>query len=211
MSARMLEDSRLSTTQVIELGKTIGRQTSVLLQLVEELDDVSRISHDIFSVRRVPCDLRVIVDNAAAQASHRADGIGKISRTIAFLAPTTAVLVDADETRLAQLIAQLIGAFAPGQSEAECRIECNPARLEAVVRLRDNERHIYRSDTVSYLATGESPIDPGTLSMAAVIGHHIAVAHGAVISVRDEAGCSMGELELRMPMARQESNEGATS
>jgi K+-sensing histidine kinase KdpD len=211
MSARMLEDSSsLSTTQVSELAKTIERQTSVLLQLAEELDDISRISHDIFSLRRTPCDLRMIVDNAVAQASQHAHSIGRTARAVAVLAPTSPVLVDADEARLAQLIAQLVGAVAPGQTTAECWIEWNPTHLQAVVRLRDSERRIYRSDAVNYLSTGQSPIDPGTLSMASVIGHRIAVAHGAVIDTGDEVEGRIGELELRMPLANTRTKNGLT-
>jgi hypothetical protein len=201
MSARMLEESQLSAMQVIELGKTIERQTSVLLQLAEDLDDVSRISQDMFNLRLVPRDLRMIVGSAIEQASQHAHTVGRPSREVVVLAPTIPVLVDADEARLAQLIAQLIGAIAPGQSQAECWIECSPTHLEAVIRMRDGERRIYRSDTVSHLCSGESPIDPGTLSMAAVIGRHIAVAHGAAISTGDVVDCGIGELELRMPLA----------
>jgi K+-sensing histidine kinase KdpD len=204
MAARMLEASRLSSPQVSEMGRTIERQTLVLLRLADELDDVLRIGLGIFHLHTMPCDLCTIAGSAIVQASTHALSTGKEFRPMKLHMPSTPVLVEADEVRLAQLIALLIASIAPVGPEAECSIELDLATRHAIVRLRDRERRIYRSSGLGYLLTGKPPIDPGTLAMAPVIGRHIAIGHEATIGAGDEADERMGELWLRLPVASRE-------
>ncbi|HTA66380.1 MAG TPA: histidine kinase dimerization/phospho-acceptor domain-containing protein, partial [Xanthomonadaceae bacterium] len=62
LAARMLEGSAPLPTQLNELGRTIERQTSLLLQVADELDDLLSISLGVFRLHLVRCDLAAIVE-----------------------------------------------------------------------------------------------------------------------------------------------------
>jgi signal transduction histidine kinase len=202
MAARMLEGEALSAAQVPELGRSIERQANRLSQLANELDDILRIALGEFGMQLVPNDLRTVVERAVAGASRSAASVGREGRTVVVHERSTSVIVQADGERLAQLIAQLLAAIAPGTpDDAECWIACETVGDVALVRLHDGARRIYRSVSICYLVTGEPPIDPGVLAMAPVIGREIARRHAATIAIGDDGNGRIGELVLRMPLA----------
>jgi hypothetical protein len=202
LAARMLEGSAPLPTQLNELGRTIERQTSLLLQVADELDDLLSISLGVFRLHLVRCDLAAIVENAAAHASQCTRSIGKQGHPVAVRAAAASIPVDADEKRLAQLIGQLLMALPSGEpGHATCWVQCECVGEHAFVRLHHSEARIYRSDAVDYLISGIAPIDPGTLGMAPVIGRQIANAHAATISSNEMQPGPFSELSLRMPLA----------
>ncbi|MES2742489.1 MAG: ATP-binding protein [Pseudomonadota bacterium] len=83
----------------------VERQTRQLTRLVDDLMDVSRITQGRMQLRKTPCELVAIVRAAIADLS---DMVGKAQHRLVLQAPERAVLVDADEVRLTQVIGNLL-------------------------------------------------------------------------------------------------------
>lgn len=83
----------------------IERQIRQLTHLVDDLMDVSRITQGRVQLRRKPCDLVAIVKAAIADSRSMIDAAG---HRLELDVPPHAVLVDADEVRLTQVVNNLL-------------------------------------------------------------------------------------------------------
>jgi PAS domain S-box-containing protein len=85
--------------------EVLDRQTSQLTHLVDDLMDVARITQGRLQLRRKPCDLvaiaRAAVDDIAAMAQ-------AASHRLELRLPQQPIMVDADDTRLTQVVANLL-------------------------------------------------------------------------------------------------------
>ncbi len=82
------------------------RQVEQMVRLTDDLLDVSRITRDRLELRRKPVDLALVVQRAMESA----DPLIKERRHAVTLAlPTAPLVVDADESRLAQVLYNLLG------------------------------------------------------------------------------------------------------
>jgi len=202
MAVSMLQTPGIPAQRVQELARAIDRQVGLLAQLADELNDVLSISRGLFHLQMAHYDLGTIVGNAVDHVSRQCSNMGADAPPLEIRAPAEPVLVKADEVRLTQLIAQLLGDLRPGASnDSERWIEYLRNGDRAVVRLHDGARNSRRNAGVDYLATGSAPTEPDTLGMLPIIGREIAVAHGATIMVGDGTGGNTGDLILSLLLA----------
>ncbi|MFC5458512.1 hybrid sensor histidine kinase/response regulator [Massilia niabensis] len=126
----MLNMPGIDGERTAKVKAIIGRQTQHLTHLVDELLDAHRILNGKITLGRTPLDLASAVE--ACLASFEARGAMKTHQVAAELAPA---MVEADPTRLEQMIANLIDnalKYTPagGKVTVTVRIEDEAALLE---------------------------------------------------------------------------------
>ncbi len=81
------------------------RQVHYLVRLVDDLLDLSRISHGTFELRKEVCDLSVVVQNAVETSSSLVKQRG---HTLKLELPADPLWVEGDSVRLTQIVANLL-------------------------------------------------------------------------------------------------------
>ncbi len=118
------------------LADMMGRQVSQMVRLVDDLLEISRITRGTIELRRAPVELSRIVAMAVETSRPLVDGAG---HRLEIALPDEPVWLDADETRLAQVISNLVNNAAKytdpgGLIEIDARRE----GTEVVLRVRDS-------------------------------------------------------------------------
>jgi len=88
-----------------EVRLAMEEQVGVLVRLVDDLLDVSRITSGKIRLQRRPTPLALLVDRAV-QANQAAVDAGQLSLTVSL--PGTPIVLDADATRLVQVISNVL-------------------------------------------------------------------------------------------------------
>ena len=201
-AVQLLQSDRLPPGRAPELLDTMDRQIDLLLQLADELTDMIKIGSDQYSLQLHEYDLAPILEDAVRRSARAACRLGKIGGPMPIRAPAHPVRVVADEVRLAQLIAHLLGILGmPEADNSRLCIEYEQHADRALVRLCDSERGIWRDARIDYLVTGNPPLDPGVLGMSQVIYREIASRHDASITLGQETEDRIGVLQLSLPLA----------
>src|SRR5262249_52881851 len=114
----------------------IDRQVEHLARLVDDLLDVSRISRGKITLRKLPVELADVVARAVEssrpllEARHHA---------LSVVLPAETLWLDADATRLAQVVANLLNNAAKYTPEhGQVRLACERRGAEVVLRVQDN-------------------------------------------------------------------------
>lgn len=106
MAAHLLEKTPAATPQTVNLGQLINRQISHMSRLVEDLLDVSRVSRGLVSIVKTPVDMREAIEAAVEQIMPAARRKG---HSLELSLPDTPCVIDGDQTRLIQVIGNLLG------------------------------------------------------------------------------------------------------
>ena len=134
---RKSNDDGLATKEMTRsLLTIIERQVDHLVCLVDDLLDVSRVTHGIIHLRRERVDLCEILRHAVdtSQPAIRAAG-----HQLVVELPSLPVIVDADRVRLGQIFANLLNNAAKyTKNDGQICLEVQHSGNEAVVRVRDN-------------------------------------------------------------------------
>ncbi|MEJ7602295.1 MAG: response regulator [Kofleriaceae bacterium] len=120
-----------------KLVDILERQTTVLVRLVDDLLDLSRIKADKIELRPEPVDLREIVESAIVTSKPLLD---ERRHVLKVEAPPERLLVTADIVRMTQVVCNLIN-NAARYTNARGQIEVSVGTLDdevAFVRVRDN-------------------------------------------------------------------------
>ena len=114
----------------------IARQVDQLTRLVDDLLDVSRITRGVIELRKQRVELRDVV-NSAVEAS--APWIANARHTLSVDMPAEPIPLDADPTRLAQILLNLLNNAAkytePG---GDIRLDVVRKDNDVIIRVRDN-------------------------------------------------------------------------
>jgi PAS domain S-box-containing protein len=196
-----------SALQIVE------RQARQMVRLVDDLLDVSRISRGKIELRRTTVDLSSLMQQVADGAHPITDSLGH-ELTIAL--PREPVLLDADPTRLAQLIGNLIhnackftergGRIGVTvQVEGEAAVPPGAPRRQLVVRVRDNGIGI-AADQLERIFQMFTQVDASLARSSGGLGIGLALVkklvelHGGTVAVHS-AGIGQGsEFVVRLPI-----------
>lgn len=119
-----------------QAGNIIHRQVGVMVRLVDDLLDISRITKGKLRLAKEQVDLRVVV-NAAAESARPFMVAAKHDFSLAL--PTRPVWVDADPMRMEQVVVNLLNNAAKYTDVGGLiRLTLDSEGAEAVVRVRDN-------------------------------------------------------------------------
>ena len=103
----LLLEGDATAAEVIEYARTIRRNGEHLLQILNDILDISKIEANKISVERIECDPRSVVDDAVCALRLRAGERGIAIETE--FADNVPALVHTDPTRLRQVLVNLIG------------------------------------------------------------------------------------------------------
>jgi signal transduction histidine kinase/CheY-like chemotaxis protein len=180
-AAHMLERGKLADPLARQAGGVVGRQARQMTRLIEDLLDVNRIVRGKVSLSRQPLDL--------AQAVEKAVGgmrvAGRLAKHDVQLA-LQPVCVRADEARVEQMIANLVGnavKYTPGGGKVQ--VELRRDGDQAVLRVRDSGIGMaveLTAKVFDLFVQGEgSQRRGGGLGIGLTLVRHLAELHGGKV------------------------------
>jgi signal transduction histidine kinase/ActR/RegA family two-component response regulator len=179
----------------------IERQTRHLVRLVDDLLDVSRITRGLVTLERQPVDMLEIVEKAIEMA----EPLIEQKHQRLSVAVAEGLVIDADSTRLAQVVANLLtnaAKYTPAKGSIEVRGERSGERV--VVRIRDSGKgidpamlpHVFEMFVQERQALDRAG---GGLGLGLTIVKNLVEAHGGTVAARSEGTNRGSEFEIALP------------
>jgi len=183
---------------------TVGRQVQQLTRLVDDLLDVARINKGHIEVHKRRLELGMLLRDAidAAQSTCDAKGVA-----LAATLPDEPVPVDADATRLSQVIGNVLGnacKFTDPGGRIALSLERDGA--EAVVRVKDSGIGM-ADDQLPHVFDMFMQIDSSIersrsgLGLGLTLVKQLVEAHGGTVSAASAGIGSGSEFTLRLPLS----------
>ncbi len=184
------------------------RQVSNLVRLVDDLMDVARISGGKIELRRELASLQDVVARAVETATPSLDAHG---HALEIHVPDEPILVDIDSTRLAQILANLLGNAAKYTPDGGVVSIC--ARVEAeeaVAEVVDNGVGIPREALPTIFDMFSQVKDnlamaQGGLGIGLALARKLAELHGGSVTASSEGIGRGSRFALRLPLATRRS------
>ncbi|HTQ79582.1 MAG TPA: ATP-binding protein, partial [Thermoanaerobaculia bacterium] len=187
----------LSTLGILE------RQFHHLVRLVDDLLDMARLAQGEVALQRETCDLRRIAGEVVDERRRRFETAGL---RLEVRLPEEPLWVEGDEARLAQTLHNLLDnalKFTDAGGRVSLTLEAEPARREAVLRVRDNgigiepERLPYLFDTFA-LGAPDQAHRRGGLGLGLAVVKGLVELHGGTLEA-ESAGVGRGsEFTVRL-------------
>lgn len=201
-AAHLLESRGNDDPQLILWASTlIKRQVGHLTHIVNDLLDVARISQGKISLIKAPVDLCQIVNHAVEATRPLIDECH-----LTLLLPTEAVKVNADATRLTQVVNNLLDnaiKYTPSGGRIELSITCETN--EALLRIRDSGEGIEPSLLLrlfDLFTQADRTLDraKGGLGIGLSLVKSLVELHGGHVEV-SSSGINQGsEFVVRLPL-----------
>jgi signal transduction histidine kinase len=188
-----------------EAGAVMERQMAHLVRLIDDLLDVNRITHGRLELKLARVDLGQAARQAVESTHATIEAAG---HALSFDYPAAPLTVQADLTRLVQVISNLLN-NAARYTPAGGRIELALARegSHAVIRVRDSGIGIAANmldrifDMFQRGARGEVPA--GGLGIGLSLAKRLVELHGGAIEARSAGHGQGSEFIVRLPLAPQ--------
>jgi CheY-like chemotaxis protein/two-component sensor histidine kinase len=186
--------------------ETMGRQLDLLVRLVDDLLDLSRITHNRVELRQSDVDLEPIVRRAVEAARPFAESRRHVLRLVTTAGP---IPVSADPVRLAQIFGNLLHnstKYTPSGGEITVTVERRGE--EGVVTVRDTGAGIppEKLDSVFEMFS-QVERHPGHIGGGLGIGltlvKRLVELHGGSVGARSEGPGTGSEFEVRLPLLQR--------
>jgi PAS domain S-box-containing protein len=181
----------------------IARQTKQLARLVDDLIDISRITRDKLELRKEPVELSTIVYEAVETSRPLIDEGG---HELVVDLPEKAVVVNADLTRLAQVISNLLNNAAK-YSDRGGRIELSLVRQgsDAVLKVKDTGMGIAPAmlpRVFEMFVQADLPRERmgGGLGVGLALAKRLVEMHDGTIQVHSDGEGLGSEFIVRLPL-----------
>jgi PAS domain S-box-containing protein len=186
------------------MRQTIDRQSAQLVRIVDDMLDISRISHGSLPIERRPVDMADVVRRALETAT---PAIEAARHTVTVDLPAERLLVEGDVHRLTQLLTNILhnsARYTPdgGLIAVSARAEAT----QAMVRVSDNGRGIEPElidRMFDMFVRGREPVElvEGGLGVGLALARRIAEAHGGSLEAHSEGKNQGSEFVLRIPLS----------
>lgn len=206
----------MSTSDPIieQAGNIIDRQVGVMVRLVDDLLDISRITKGKLRLTLEEVEIRVVANHAAETARAFMDAR---RHDFSVSIPTTAIWVEADPVRLEQVIVNLLNNAAkytdPG---GQIRMTVSHEGDDAVIHVRDNGIGI-ASDMLPHVFELFSQVDGslgrsyGGLGIGLALAHNLVEMHEGRLQAAS-AGLGKGcEFTIKIPVLSNPTARGSTT
>lgn len=180
----------------------IGRQVRRMTQLVDDLLDLSRISHERLHLQRERIDLRVVVSNAIETLE---SDINERHHRLSTVLPDAPVWLQADPGRLEQVFVNLL-ANASKYTEVggELEVWVDTRDGQAVVGIRDSGIGI-APDALPHIfdlfkqADETTPCSKSGLGIGLAVVRKLVELHGGSVTAASEGVGQGSEFTVRLP------------
>lgn len=180
------------------------RQLKQITHLIDDLMEVSRISQGSITLRRETIDLATVLKAAIGDAQ---DTVSFASHRLVVSIPPRPVIVDADTTRLTQIIANLLNnaaKYSPNGTQIDVRLFEEAA--QAVLCVRDAGIGI-APESLTSIFDMFSQLTPalgraqGGLGIGLALVRGLVELHGGTIVARSVGAGHGSEFEVRLPLS----------
>jgi signal transduction histidine kinase/ActR/RegA family two-component response regulator len=202
-SVHLLRAATSHDTAASRVTEMMDRQVNVMVRLVDDLLDVSRITRGTISLRKEPVEIAAVVRRAVEASRALIEGSG---HRMIVRVPQTPLVVDADPVRLDQVIANLLnnaGKYTDAGGEIRLTVEhtddtvsisvrdtgvgIEPAKLAGVFELfMQVEPHGRRAQ--------------GGLGIGLTLVKQLMEMHGGTVEAHSEGPGRGSEFILRLPL-----------
>ncbi len=208
---RKLQETGETAEHVQEI---MERQVNHLVRLVDDLMDVSRISHGKINLKKEPSDLGAAIRQAAEMTRELLEASGlELTLTL----PKEPLTVDADPARLAQVFGNLLDNAAK-YTHAGGRIEISAERLdgEAIVTVADTgigipAKMLPRVFDLFTQVDGSLARARGGVGIGLALVRDIVRLHGGGIEARSDGEGLGSRFIVRLPLATAPARETTVS
>jgi two-component system CheB/CheR fusion protein len=190
--------------QIQRLQEIIDRQVDHLSRLVDDLLDISRITHDKIEVRKEPIALGDCVEYAIEVTRPLVDARRHV---LTFEAEAAPVWIVGDAARISQSIANLLGNAAKF-TEPGGRVHVHLGREgdSAVVRVTDDGIGMpqdLQERIFDLFVQGDQSLDraQGGLGLGLSLVRRLVHLHGGTVSAASEGAGRGSRFEIRLPLA----------
>jgi two-component system CheB/CheR fusion protein len=198
-------DRELSAEESRRVHRTITHQSQQMVRILDDLLDVSRVTHNKIELRKERIDLRDATSQAIAGAHSRFDARRQLlSQDI----PTDPLWVYGDPVRLQQLQINLL-TNASKYTPVEGRIAISLSRENghAIIRVRDNGVGIppeLQQSVFELFVQSDATLDrsDGGIGVGLTLVKAIAEQHGGDVAVRSKPS-EGSEFVVRIPLVTQ--------
>ena len=205
----LMEMAGVSADTSVRARTAIRRQCGLLVNIVDELLDASRVMTGKVTLRRQVLDLGAAVRACMEAAAMRGAGASHIVR-----AQIEPVWIDADPTRLEQIINNLLdNAFKYTLEGGVVEVTVRAVRGEAQLEVRDSGVGIepaLQPKIFDVFTQGAASIDraKGGLGIGLAVVRAMAEQHGASVSVASDGPGQGSTFTVRFPRAQQAAQPG---
>jgi PAS domain S-box-containing protein len=183
--------------------EAMGRQLSQLVRLVDDLLDLSRITHNRLELRKGPVELGAVIDQAVESSRPLVESMRHELRVVPSPGPIT---LEGDAARLAQVFANLLNNSAKYTSPGG-KIEVKTERRgkEAVVTVKDNGAGIppERLDSIFEMfnqGQGSLERSQGGLGIGLTLVRRLVQMHGGSVQAESAGEGKGAEFVVRLPI-----------
>jgi signal transduction histidine kinase len=182
--------------------EVMDRQMVHLIRLVDDLLDVSRVSHGKIELRREKVDIRTILQSAKEASQLHIDSGG---HTLTVEMPAQAIWIDADPTRMVQIVSNLLNNAAKYTPEGgQIHLSGRDEQTEAVIVVSDKGLGIPAEmlpEVFQLFTQIDCTLDraQGGLGIGLALVKQLVELHGGAINAESEGIGKGSRFEVRMP------------
>ncbi len=204
MAAELLEVVKDDTTRLEQVSNVITRQTANMTRLIDDLLDVSRITHGRIDLRKERLDLGSLI---AQTVSPFRDECERAEITFTSELPRSPLVIDGDPVRIAQIIDNLLNnAHKFTEPGGSIHVSATEEDGQALIRVRDSGIGIERSHLehiFEMFAQVGSPgrTTQGGLGIGLSLTRSLVELHGGAIEAKSDGRGKGSEFTVRLPLA----------
>ncbi|HYG63443.1 MAG TPA: ATP-binding protein [Thermoanaerobaculia bacterium] len=187
--------------------EVIERQVQQLTRLVDDLLDVSRITRGKIDLRRERVELSAVIERAMETSRPLIEAAG---HRLTVIFPERRLLLDADPTRVSQVLSNLLNNAAKYTSDGgHIELIAGQEGEEAVIRVRDDGIGIPK-EMLGLIFEMFTQVDTsleraqGGLGIGLTIARRLVEMHGGTLEAASEGPGRGSELTVRLPLAPAE-------
>ena len=193
----------VQSDQTLRSVALMERQVKVMTRLLDDLMDISRITHGVIKLELAPVDLCLLVAEAIAAVKPTLDAR---RHDVNVDIPDSSVVVKADSVRLAQVVGNLLSNAAkytdPG---GRLTVTLGTQQTEAVLTVRDTGigmapgvvPHVFDFFMQANARPGDSR---GGLGVGLFLVRRLVELHGGTVTAKSEGPGRGSEFQVRLPL-----------
>jgi PAS domain S-box-containing protein len=188
----------------------IERQTNQIVRLVDDLLDISRITQGKIKLRKERIEIKTAVEMAVESCR---DALESNKHRFDLILPDQTILIDADITRISQIILNVLNNAAKYTPEGgQISLNVKTDEQEALIIIRDSGIGIPKEmiprifDLFSQLETIADQARSG-LGIGLSVAKELTEMHGGTITAFSEGAGKGSEFIIRLPLAEKLSDE----